>query len=442
MCDTFVATGNATADGSVIFGKNSDREPNEAQEVVVFPAADHPQGSQVQCTYISIPQVPHTHAVLLSKPFWIWGAEMGLNEHGVAIGNEAIFTKVPHEKQPGLIGMDLLRLALERSKTALEALYTITTLLETYGQAGNCGFTHPFFYHNSFLIADPEQAWVLETVGRQWAAVRVNGFYSISNAATIGYTWDLASDNLKSFAVDQGLCKSQDIFHFAKVYSDTLYTYFSDARNRRSCAMNLLKEKQKSITVQTAAQVLRSHGERTSTDLRIDRSLTGATVCMHAGAGPVRNSQSVGSMVARLTPSVSTAWVTGTSAPCTSIFKPVWIDAGYPLDEPALQGRYDPRCLWWRHEKLHRLTLEDYSTRLACYQADRDRLEAQFFAGEELIASQDAGARRAFSAACFEQAEAATAQWTERIAAAPRQRAPHFYYAWAWKRFNKQAGMD
>jgi dipeptidase len=79
----------------------------------------------VRCTYIEIPQVAETFAVLLAKPFWIWGAEMGANEKGVTIGNEAVFTKVPMEKQPGLIGMDFLRLALERAATARFALEVI-----------------------------------------------------------------------------------------------------------------------------------------------------------------------------------------------------------------------------------------------------------------------------------------------------------------------------
>ena len=96
MCDTFVALANATRDGSVIFGKNSDREPNEAHELVLIPRATHDSSAQVKMTYISIPQVRETNAVLLSKPFWIWGAEMGANEHGVVIGNQAVFTKVPY----------------------------------------------------------------------------------------------------------------------------------------------------------------------------------------------------------------------------------------------------------------------------------------------------------------------------------------------------------
>src|SRR5512136_1974060 len=142
MCDNLVALGNYTADGSVIFAKNSDREPNEAHELVLVPHALHPTGSMVRCTNIDIPQVAETYAVLLAKPFWIWGAEMGANEKGVAIGNGAVFTKVPMDKKPGLIGMDFLRLALERAATAHAALDVIVNLLEAYGQSGNCGLQH------------------------------------------------------------------------------------------------------------------------------------------------------------------------------------------------------------------------------------------------------------------------------------------------------------
>jgi len=44
MCDTIVATSGATADGVVLFGKNSDREPNEAHHVISIPAEDHSPG--------------------------------------------------------------------------------------------------------------------------------------------------------------------------------------------------------------------------------------------------------------------------------------------------------------------------------------------------------------------------------------------------------------
>ena len=167
MCDTLVAVGEATADGSVILAKNSDREPNEAHVLTHVPHAHHEPGAAVRCTYIEIPQVAETYAVLLSRPFWLWGGEMGVNECGVAIGNEAVFTREPHDKTPGLLGMDFIRLALERAGTARAALDVIIDLLAVHGQGGDCGFQHPLYYHNSFLIADPREAWVLETAMRK-----------------------------------------------------------------------------------------------------------------------------------------------------------------------------------------------------------------------------------------------------------------------------------
>jgi dipeptidase len=440
MCDTFVILANSTQDGSVILGKNSDREPNEAHEIKIIPAADHALNSQVNCTYIAIPQVAHTYAVLLAKPFWIWGAEMGLNEHGVAIGNEAVFTRVPYEKAQGLIGMDLIRLGLERAKTALEALRVITSLLETHGQAGNCGFTHPFYYHNSFILADPREAWVLETAGRQWVAEKVKDVRSISNAPTIGSDWDMASSDLVKYAVDRGWCKGRDDFHFARCYSDFLYTTLSDARSRQACTTRLLQEERGKIEVRQAMHILRSHGEASEELLPVDRSLLGATVCMHAGAGPVRNSQSVGSMVAHLTSQQVTAWVTGTSAPCTGIFKPVWLDAGLPYDEPPLTGTFDPRCLFWRHERLHRSVLADYTSRLQVYAADRDRLEARFLQ-RAAACDSNVEARKSFSAQCFQLADQAEEGWLARVKEVKPARATRFYYTAAWKGFNRQAAM-
>ena len=83
--------------------------------------------------------------------------------------------------------MDLVRLGLERGATAKKSLDEITTLLEEHGQGGPCAQNDPSFtYHNSFLIADKTEAWILETAGRQWVAQQVTkGARNISNTLTI-----------------------------------------------------------------------------------------------------------------------------------------------------------------------------------------------------------------------------------------------------------------
>jgi secernin len=346
VCDTLVSVEG----GRVRFAKNSDRDPNEAQLLDWRPAATHPPGSTVRCTWIEVPQVPATHAVLLSRPFWMWGAEMGANEHGVVIGNEAVFTREPYA-DTGLTGMDLLRLALERAATAAAAVEVIVDLLSRHGQGGGCGHEdRSFTYHNSFLVADPSGAFVLETAGAEWEVERVGrGGRAISNGLTIP--------------------------SFADRYGDRLRTRVSACARRRARTEPAAA---RATGAADLAAILRDHGAGTLAPSY--GLLTGgmAAPCMHAG-GLVASSQTTASWISELTPDGVRHWVTGTAAPCTGLFKPVAVDRPLDLGPPPSDVE-DPATLWWRHERLHRAVVRDPVRLLATYAEERDALEAAWFA--------------------------------------------------------------
>jgi dipeptidase len=405
----------------------------------MHPRKQYLSGEDVHCTYLTIPQAASTNAIILARPFWIWGGEMGANEHGVTIGNEAVFTRIPYNKGANLTGMDLLRLALERAATAFEALKVITDLLDKYGQGGNCGFLHPFYYHNSFLIADPKEAWVLETAGKHWAAEQVTGIRTISNAITITDKWDLASSDLVTYAVDKKWCRSKEDFNFSKCYSDPLFTYFGDAKGRQTCTtMNLMGGKA-DLEARDLMSVLRTHRRGESTTWAPDRGYTGADICMHAGVGPIRINETTGSMVSELSRDDQLHWFTGTAAPCTGIFKPVWFKAGLPEMGSTPSGKYDPDSLWWMHEKLHRSVILDYSHRLDLYQEERDQLEEEFFTGAEKLETDPENDKLVYSKACFDKAKTATIKWIDKVSSEPIKKGVSALYKQSRNKFNHLA---
>eukprot|EP00929_Paragymnodinium_shiwhaense_P053974 TRINITY_DN27055_c0_g1_i7.p1 TRINITY_DN27055_c0_g1~~TRINITY_DN27055_c0_g1_i7.p1 ORF type:complete len:355 (-),score=64.98 TRINITY_DN27055_c0_g1_i7:77-1141(-) len=210
-CDTFVfVAGGPGGPSCTLFGKNSDRPAEEEHEVVYIPAQSCAEGSTVKCTYIEIPQAASTLAVVLSKPRWLWGCEMGANEHGVVGGNEAVSSLLCSElgSKERLLGMDLLRLALERGRTAKEAVEVCTTLLEKYGQGGDCSEdSDGWTYENGFLFADATEAYVLETAGvHHWAAEQVppGAFRNISNGLSIRSNLCGHSPGLKELCTARG----------------------------------------------------------------------------------------------------------------------------------------------------------------------------------------------------------------------------------------------
>lgn len=418
MCDTLCALPSWTTDGSTLLAKNSDRSPNEPHIIRFVPAQQHQPGSTLNCTYRSIPQVTRTYAVLLCKPDWIWGAEMGVNEHGVAIGNEAVFTKA--KKGPdSLIGMDLLRLGLERAKTAEEALSVIIDLLETYGQGGNCGYDHDFRYDNSFLIADPSRAFVLETAGRNWAAAEVKDKAAISNRLS------LHQEHSLRYGIEAG-------GDFSRKYREPVYTFFSASKSRRAQSICALEDGPKAPAFMM--QALRSHPPALE-----GREFTRGgvnSVCMHAGG--LIGDHTTGSFVAVLRKGAPiTIWATGASTPCISAFKPLFF--GIPSGAPVFESEAEGRAYWLQRERLHRAALAG-AIDISTLRRQRDALEAAWLKEEALLFSSgtpDEQALREVAARASAQEEALVRSFSTDGWETPKTGG---YYGRYWKRKNAALG--
>jgi hypothetical protein len=176
-----VALPTVTADTTVLFAKSADCEVNEANALVRIPRATHVAGEAVRTTHLIIPQARQTHECILTKAFWTWGCEIGVNEFGLCMGEEAVFTTEGSGEPDGIIGPDLVRLGLERARTCREAIEVMSRLLQEYGQGGSAELKGNSHFDSSFLMADADEAYVLETAGRKWAVRRIEETGSISN---------------------------------------------------------------------------------------------------------------------------------------------------------------------------------------------------------------------------------------------------------------------
>ncbi len=439
MCDTLVALAAATARGGLLFAKNSDRERNESQFLEMTPAVRHSAGAVLQATYIAIPQAPATHACLLSRPFWTWGAEMGANEHGVVIGNEALHSIIPAQRRRALIGMDLVRLGLERGASAAEALAVIIELLERHGQGGDCGHLGRFYYHNGFIIADATEAYVLETVGRWWAVERVARTRAISNALSIGAGYDDISPALAAHAGAAGWTGPDGRFDVAGRLIDAGRDAVSFGRGRCARGNALLAAGDGRLTPAAMMAALRDHGEVAARDPAWTPAQTvGRTICMHAAEG-ARRSQTTGSMVSELRGGRFVHWLTATSAPCLSLFKPVLFETGLPPQGPRPGDKADAASLWWRHERIHRAALRDFAAWTQEIAPERDALEGRFIARLDAASRDDLAAAVAL---CWAEAAALEADWAARLAGRAPNPPTQGAFTRSWARLNHVAGVQ
>jgi secernin len=318
MCDTLcVRTRDA-----MLFAKNSDRHPGEDQ--VVEWHARRAAGAQLRTQYLSIPD-PGGFAFVGSRPTWLWGVEHGVNEHGVAIGNEKIWTiDRPHDSAPAFVGMDLVRLGLERARSAADALDVLTALLEQHGQGGSGEPHRDEPYYSSFLIADPRDGFVVETSNRTWVARHVGAGAAVSNRISLTTDWTESSPDVAAGT------------NFDDYRRPRMPTSIAD---HRLAVTTSAVERGTAATPADLAETMRSHGPRRgAADMPVaaDAEGLGFSVCMHR---PELHSQTTASMIAELRTDAPPRVWTSLGNPCTSVYVPGFPAAVAPELADAAQWR-------------------------------------------------------------------------------------------------------
>ena len=166
-CTNFIVGKKASADGSVICTYNAD-DYGMFIGLCHYPAATHQKG-EMRLIYDWDTRVYHGSIPEASVTYNVIG---NINEYQVTIGETTYGGREEMVDTTGIIDYgSLIYIALQRSKNAREAIQVMTSLTETYGYCSE---------GETFTICDPEEAWIMEMMGKGpgskgvvWVAMRI-----------------------------------------------------------------------------------------------------------------------------------------------------------------------------------------------------------------------------------------------------------------------------
>jgi len=197
------------------------------------------------------------------------------------------------------------------------------------------------------------------------ALEQVRGVRTISNALSIG-----VPDEVHAGAADEarrrGWLSRGETFEFAKCFGSPLYRHLTGGWQRQACTTKSLDG---ASDARAVMRTLRNHrGAHPAEGLRLE------SPCSHASWEPTRHAgQTTSSMASELSSSGARHWMTGTSSPCLSVFRPARLDVEPGMYGPFPGARADEASLWWRHERLHRAVLRDWAARSGVVESERAR---------------------------------------------------------------------
>lgn len=376
-CDTMVALRGVTANGQTLFAKNSDRPKDECQPLELHERKRQTNSAQARCQFLTIPQAEETFRHVGSRPHWCWGYEHGFNEHQVVIGNEGLASKFEFE-EPKLIGMELLRLGLERGRTAAEAVEVMTGLISTHGQGKFSNAEGTRTYDNGYIVADPSEAYVIETAGHHWAVTEVKDTVGISNVYSVEEDYMRLSPDCRQTAEEQGWWDAgKESFSFADAFSKATNRNEGSGAKRRARSCAVLNMKKGDIDARTMMDLLSDHSDGNDPDEPFKKEHgTNGGICVHTEVGV-----SAASLVADLCADASRLPIYWCSfySPCLGIFFPVFIEGRLPEVLGVGESQQSLRSPWWRFHKLAHLAAEDPEGRIPILHREWLEIQQQLF---------------------------------------------------------------
>lgn len=391
-CDTMVAMPSATANGQVIFGKNSDRPQEEAQPLVMRRREVH-EGGEAGAQFVDVPQARETSRHVGSRPFWCAGYEHGFNEHQVVIGNEALPTKLPVSGESRLIGMELVRFGLERATNAAEAVEVITGLVSQFGQGKFENSAGVRTYDNSFIVTDPKEAYIVEAVGHDWAVREVEDSGTISNVCTLGGADDRVSPTATRNAVEAGLFSdgSGQEFSFSGAFADIEASTGGIARQCRT--ETLMNKHAGQVDPKTVMRILSDHSDGSNPSEPFVEDVSGQlSVCLHRTEG-IEHGVSAATLVADLCATgerLPVYWC-GLYSPCMTLYLPTFIEGDLPTALGRGEEQPSPDSPWWNFYRLTHSGIKEGAERRAEIRAAWAPLQAELMESAYEMAQRGKG---------------------------------------------------
>lgn len=330
--DAIVSRGQATVDGHSLFGQNLNGPVTSSFSLCLTHGRDFVLGEMSGTPRVNVPQVKRTYSVLGVRPEDSWGYRVGLNSEQVAAGCISLLARL-RENKPGLTGPELVRLVLERSRSARQAVDILTDLMNRYGQGGHVGGSAESGRDHAFLVADPCDAYLVETAGSHWAVQEIREVRAVASLRTIRQDWDRIAHAFVEESIKSGSWPEDGSkLDFAGALGEGP-SHNPSAVRRWARAMLLLQEQNGHIDLGTMRRVLRDHGgESEEGPWTPTHTHAAASICRHPVPLPVTPSATQLSFLTSLREhqcAAPLAWV-AFGPPCLSVYFPIFLTGELP----------------------------------------------------------------------------------------------------------------